>query len=483
MMDLSEYAGSDALTLAAAVRSGTVTAADLAHLAFEAAARVDPGLNAIRELYSDRLDPADLPSGGPFAGVPFLLKDLTATEAGRLHECGSLLLKGMVAESDSAFTRRCRTAGLNIIGRTSAPEFGWSASTESRLSGITRNPWNLARSAGGSSGGAASAVAAGVVPVAHASDGSGSIRNPAGWCGLVGLKPSRGRISNAPGVGMPPGGRPAQFIVSRSLRDSAAALDALSGAEPGDPFEIAAPAGGFLAALASRRRPLRISWTVTAPSGGPTEAETADAVRTTARLLESMGHQVVEAAPVFDWDQLVEAILTTASAGIAGRIDAIAAQRGLAPSTNLLQHTTFAAYQHGKTRSAADLLAAIAVLDRISRGVAGHYHGFDLNLSPTSTRTAPPHGTHDADARLASARAWSDVIHAEDAFLLMANVTGHPALSVPLHQGSDGLPIGIQLETRFGGEAQLFALAAELAEALPWAERRPGVHVAGPSHG
>jgi len=479
-MRIDEYCRLDGLQLATLVRENEVNGAELAELASNACARINPALNAIRELWTGGIDEIGRTDvDAPFYSVPFLLKDLSATAKGRLHECGSLLLNGEVAPSDSAFTAKCRLAGFNLVGRTASPEFGWSASTEGRLSGITRNPWNPDRSAGGSSGGAAAAVAAGIVPVAHASDGSGSIRNPASWCGLVGLKPSRGRISNAPAMGMPPGGRPAQFIVSRSLRDTAASLDALAGSVPGDPFEIARPEQSFLAALNDGRRRLRIAFTTQAPSGGPVSADVVAATMRTVQALSEMGHRVEEARPIYDWDGLVNAILDTASAGIARRIDLICARKGIAPSADLIQHTTLAAYRHGKTLSAGDLIAAMEYLDRLSRDVSPHFETYDVFLTPTSTCTAPPHLTHDADNATITARGWSDKIHAEDAFLLLANVTGHPAITLPLHQGDDNLPIGLHLEARCGSEAVLFSLAAELAEVFPWEHRSPPIHFAG----
>jgi amidase len=476
-MRVDEYGNLDGLSLATLVRQNEVTGAELAELAAKACARINPALNAVRELWTDGIGATDVEA--PFSGVPFLLKDLSATAQGQLHECGSLLLEGQVVASDSAFSAKCRDAGFNLMGRTASPEFGWSASTESRLAGITCNPWNPELSAGGSSGGAAAAVAAGIVPIAHASDGSGSIRNPASWCGLVGLKPSRGRVSNSPGLGMPPGGRPAQFVVSRTLRDTAAALDALAGSVPGDPFEIARPKQGFLAALNSSRRPLRIAFTTQAPSGGTVSADVVTATKKTVLALAEMGHQIEEARPIYDWDGLVDAILDTASAGIARRIDLICAAKGIVPSADLIQHTTLAAYRHGKTLSAGDLIAAMEHLDKLSRDVAKHFETYDVFLTPTSTCTAPRHRTHDADNAALTAREWSDRIHAEDAFLLLANVTGHPAFTLPLHQGVDNLPIGIHLEARCGSEATLLSLAAELGEAFPWEQRRPPIHVAG----
>jgi len=476
-MNFSDYAEHDALALAALVRSGEVSAAELSACAAEATARVNPALNAVREVYSDAVEAPDIASEGPFTGVPFLLKDLSATQAGRVCDSGSLMLKGHVATADSEIVRRMKASGLNLMGRTASPEFGWSASTESRLAGITRNPWNTERSAGGSSGGAAAAVASGIVPMAHASDGSGSIRNPAAWCGLVGLKPSRGRISSAPGIGMPPGGRPVQFVVSRTLRDSAAALDAWAGAVPGDPFAIAGLTTPCRTACTTPPGRLRIAVSTNAPNAKPVEAEVAAAVRETARRLSAMGHEVEEASPDYDWDRLVDAILTTAAAGIALRVDEIARDTGKAATPALLHHTTYETYRHGKTIPATELIAAMTHLDAVTRRVAPFFAAYDLFLTPTSLRTAPPHGTHDADTHGLRPRQWSDIIHTEDCFLLLANVTGQPAISLPLGQSADGLPIGVHLEAGFGREDLLFQVAGQLEAAMPWTSRRPPVHV------
>ncbi|MEM6693296.1 MAG: amidase [Pseudomonadota bacterium] len=476
-MKLADYVNHDALALGDLVRTGTVSAHHLANCAAEAIRLLNRDLNAVRDVYEDAVDAPDIEPIGPFAGVPFLLKDLSATQAGRVRESGSLMLKNYVAAADSEIVARMRASGLNLMGRTASPEFGWSASTESRLSGITRNPWNLARSAGGSSGGAAAAVAAGIVPIAHASDGSGSIRNPAGWCGLVGLKPSRGRISPSPGLGMPPGGRPVQFTVSRSLRDSAAALDAWAGPVPGDPFAIAPLPGPCLTACTAPPNRLRIAMSVEAPNGTPVEADVERAVSQTARTLENMGHDIVEAAPNYDWGALVDAILITAAAGIALRVDDIARMTGQTPSPDLLHHTTFETYRFGRSIPATELIAAMAHLDMVSRQVAPFFADHDLFLTPTSVRTAPPHGTHDADIEGLRPREWSDVIHNEDCFLLLANVTGQPAISLPLAESNDGLPIGIHLEAGFGREDLLFQVAGQLEQAVPWAARRPEAHL------
>ena len=482
-LDLESYASRDGLALGRLVRAGEVSAAELAALAFEAAARVNPTLNAIVELHEDRRQPPEpsSPSGAaPFAGVPLLLKDLSVTERGRRQECGSELLRGQVATQDAELVRRLRAAGFNLIGRTATPELGWSASTECRLTGVTGNPWDPARSAGGSSGGSAAAVAAGVVPVAHGSDGSGSIRNPAGWCGLVGLKPGRGRISAAPAAGMPPGARAVSFVLSRSLRDSAAALDAVHGSVPGDPFEVAPPARPYLEEIDRTPARLRIACTARPWNDRAVFAPVQVAFERTVGLLEDLGHEMVEARPSLDWAPLVDAILDSVAAGMAHRIDAAAEAMARAPSPANLQPTTWATYEHGRSMSATRLIAAIEHLDRVSRETGPFFAEHPVLLTPTSLDVAPPHGTHDAARADLTVREWSETIHAEDCFLLFANVTGQPALSLPLHQSDQGLPIGMQLMGGLGDESTLFRLGGEIERVLPWGSRRPPVHATSP---
>ncbi|MCB1380817.1 MAG: amidase [Alphaproteobacteria bacterium] len=478
-MDLEKYASLDAVALAELVRQGDTTPHELAKLAAEAAARVNPTLNAIIELYGDRITaPASPNPEQPFAGVPMLVKDLSVTQKGRLHECGSQLLKGSVSSQDSELFKRFRKAGFNIIGRTTTPEFGWSASTECRLTGTTRNPWNVERSAGGSSGGSAAAIAAGVVPIAHGSDGSGSIRNPASWCGLVGLKTTRGRISTAPHVGMPPGGRPVSFVMSRSVRDSAAVLDAVHGNIGGDPFKIAPPPRPYIEEVGRPLKPLRIAVSSDPWNGKSLSSSIRMAFDDTVQLLAELGHELVEARPSLDWSPLVDAILDTVAAGIAYRVDAASNLMGRTPSRENLQHTTWATYQHGKSLSASRLLAAIEYLDQVSRTAGPFFTEFPILLTPTSIDVAPKHGTHNADRADLSAREWSEIIHSEDCFLLLANVTGQPAISLPLHETGDGLPVGMQLMSGLGDEAILFRLAGQLEASLPWHNRRPRIHAA-----
>jgi amidase len=477
-MTLDEYASLDAVALSDCVRRGDVSAAELAELATRSAHLLNPHLNAIIELYPERIaSPEPTVSGQSFGGVPFLVKDLSITESGRLHECGSELLKGNVAQADSELVRKFRAAGLNILGRTTTPEFGWSASTECRLTGITRNPWNPGRSAGGSSGGSAAAVASGIVPAAHGSDGSGSIRNPAGWCGLVGLKTSRGRISSAPAVGMPPGGRPVSFVLTRSVRDSAAMLDAVHGNIDGDPFKVAPPSRPYFEEMLRPPGKLRIAYTCKPWNCASVSESVLHAFGETLGLLRELGHELTEVRPPMDWDSVVDSVLATGAAGIAHRVEWAAKALNRRPSPDNLQSTTWATYEHGKSLSASRLLDAIDYLDKVSRSIGVFLSEYSVLLTPTSTTEAPPHGTHDADRKDITTRQWSDTIHREDCFLLLANITGQPAISLPLQISANGLPIGMQFVGRMGDETTLFQLSAQLEALSPWQSRRPGLHV------
>ncbi|MCP3988734.1 MAG: amidase, partial [Actinomycetia bacterium] len=321
-MNLGEYANRDATELARLVREGEVRPAELAGLAIEACEKVNGALNGVIEIYDDAADQPDVPPGSDqlLAGVPYLRKDIGATEQGRLVEMGSRLCEGMVAPRDSFYTVRAKAAGLRYLGRSTTSELGLHGTAETLACGATSNPWDTARVAGGSSGGAAAMVAAGVVPMAHASDGAGSIRIPAACCGLVGLKPSRGRVTGGPAMGHPR--LTTELVVSRTVRDTAAALDALAGSEPGEPFDIAEPDVAWISSMQTDPGRLRIAVSALVPDGSPVDPQVADNVWATARMLEGLGHEIVEAAPDYGYERLREtfgdlfAVIATAAVPI-----------------------------------------------------------------------------------------------------------------------------------------------------------------------
>ncbi|CAN5297201.1 amidase family protein [soil metagenome] len=474
-MNLSEYASYDGLGLAGLVRRKDVSSRELCSLALDSIARVNPTLNAVIETFPDRaaLEPQ---SSGPFTGVPFLVKDFPI-EAGVRAEMGSELAAGFTAAADSEYMLRLRRAGLINLGRTTTSEFGLAALTVSRHTGVTRNPWDPARSTAGSSGGSAAAVAAGIVPMASGGDGGGSIRNPASFCGLVGLKPTRGRISLGPDTGDPYSGMVVAFALTRSVRDCAALLDAVEGPGIGDPFELARPASPYLTEAVRPPGRLRIAFTTDVWSGLPLDPEVSAAVRATAKTLEAMGHSVVEASPEFDYAKFLSAQIDLWCGHTAAGIEAVGQALGRTPSARNLQSTTWAVYMAGKSLPATTLVAAEEHYNVVTRQVAGFLSRYDVLLTPTNTCLPLPLETHHLDAPGATVKDLFDHLAPIETYTALLNGTGHPAMSLPLHASRTGLPIGMQFVAGFGQEATLIRLAASLETALPWGGRTPPVHV------
>ena len=478
-MKLAEYARYDGLGLADLVRQGQVTSRELGRLALDAVEAVNPTLNCVIQTLPERL--VDLRDesvpNGPFKGVPFLIKDLLLFERGVLSEAGSLLAEGLLADHDSELIVRFRSAGLVNLGRTTTPELGFSSATSSKLCGLTRNPWNPERISGGSSGGAAVAVASGVVPMAHGSDGGGSIRSPACFNGLVGLKPTRGRISEAPDAADPLSGLAVNFAITRTVRDCAAMLDAVSGPAPGDPHMAPPPPHPFLSALGVPPRNLRIAFTTKTFSGAPIDPHIVRAIEDTVALLERMGFAVQEAMPAIEWSAFTRANNVVWTAHLAHFCDVLGAMLDRSPSESNLQRTTWACYAFGKSLSSSDLLGALDVYNVVSRDIGRFFEDVDVFVTPTCTRLAPPHAAFDPDQAF-DAEGWIEHLFALEMFCVLFNVTGQPAISLPLHQAPDGSQIGVQLVAKFGDDEGLLRLAAALEEALPWRERRPPIHVA-----
>jgi amidase len=479
-VNLREYAGYDGLGLADLVRRKEVAPKELAGLALEGIEKVNGELNAVLETFSDEragLRLEDIPEGA-FRGVPFLIKDLVLTRKGTRQESGSALAKGFVADHDSELMIRFRRAGLVTLGRTATPELGLSCTTECRHTGAVRNPWDTSRMTGGSSGGSAASVAAGAVPIAHANDGGGSIRNPASCCGLVGLKPSRGRVPAGPDYGDLLNGLGVEFAVTRTLRDCAALFDAVQGPALGDPYAVPAPERPYLEELARDPGRLRIAFTGVPWSGVPVDADVVEAVERTAAIAEQMGHAVTEASPELDWPFFMDATFDLWCAYVTHAVDAIAGALDRVPSEANLQHTIWACHRYGQGLSAEDLLRTLDALNLVCRSVAPFFQDYDILMTPTCALVPQPLGTYDADAPELDARGWNDHLFSFDPFLPLFNATGQPAISLPLHESREGLPLGVQLVARCYDEATLFRLGARLEEALPWRDQRPGVHVA-----
>lgn len=472
-MTLEEYSRLDACALAELVRKGELEPHEPAEAALRAIEALDPSLGAIVETFPERVRKAR--RDGPLAGVPFLRKDLILQEQGVTIEFGSRLAAGMRGGATAALARLQDEAGLVSLGRTTTPELGFSVTTESAMCGRTRNPWDPERSAGGSSGGAAAAVASGMVPVAHANDGGGSIRIPAGCCGLVGLKPTRGRVSPGPGRASILFGLGIEHAVTRTVRDCAALLDATLGTVPGDPYAIPPPERSYARELGAPTGRLRIAVTARAWSGAPIDPQVADAVLGVARLCEGLGHHVEECGPRIEPERFDAANLAYWCASTAFAVRRIAAATGRVAGIGTLEPQTLACYEHGLSLSAADLFAAEDALNRVSRQVADLFSEWDLLLTPTIARRTAPLGAFADAAAEGSARAWSDAIFAYAPFTALFNATGQPAISLPLAEDGDGLPIGVQFVARFGEEARLFRLASHLEEARPWIARRPRI--------
>ena len=472
-----DLAGMDATAQADLVRSGEASPSELVEAAIGRVEALNPQVNAvIHPLFEDARQAArgELPDG-PFRGVPFLLKDLGATLAGQPQHMGMEFLRkrGFRAPTDTYLAQRFRAAGFVTIGKTNTPELGILPTTEPRAYGASRNPWDPERSTGGSSGGSAAAVAAGMVPVAHANDGGGSIRIPASECGLVGLKPTRQRTSEGPLIGDNMSGLTVELVVSHSVRDTAAILDAVHGPAPGDPYLAPTPARPYADELGADPGRLRIAlWTepITDHTADP---EVVAAARAAAAALEGLGHTIEEPAlgELVEFD-LIETFLVRWAAGQAAIFSQLGEIAGEPIGPDDVEPLTWALAEQGRATSAGAYLEAVGAHQMMSRLIAGlHETGFDLILSPTLGEPPPPLGTFDdsgPDPLEAIQRAALTAT-----FTAAYNATGQPAISLPLGSSADGLPIGVQLAAAFGREDLLIRVASQLEEAEPWADRRP----------
>ena len=466
----------DALGLAGLVAKRKVSPSELLEAAIARAEALNPRFNFMAQKHYDfgRTAIAKGLPKGPFTGVPLLLKDLHTHIAGELSEGGSRLYKGYRAPVTSELVRRYQAAGFAIFGKTTTPEYGLTGTTENKLTGDTRNPWNPAHSSGGSSGGAAAAVAAGVIPAAHASDGGGSIRIPASCCGLFGLKPSRGRVPMGPLRTEGWGGLSTNHAITRSVRDSAAMLDASHGIEPGSRYGAPSPADSFLSQVGKHPGKLRIALMTRPISGSPVDGECLDAARTAAKLCDSLGHHVEEAgleldAALLGWASFV-LIGPAVAADIADRAKAL----GIAAGPDVVEPVTLAFAEYGKTFTAIDAARASGVLQDAAIRVARFMERFDVILTPTLA--APPIALGRINLTPdCGFQEWGQRAAVYSPFCQLANLTGQPAMSVPLAQAKSGLPIGVMFTGRYGDEALLYRLAGQLEKALPWAGKRPQI--------
>ncbi len=478
MANLDDLAFMDATAQADLVKTKEASPLELVEAAIQRIEKLNPKLNAvITPMYDIAMEAAKGPiPDGPFSGVPFLLKDLGAMYEGVETCLGTNILKGLfIPDHDSELTIRQKKAGLITLGKTNTPEFGILPTTEPAAFGASRNPWDINRTTGGSSGGSAAAVASGMVPMAHANDGGGSIRIPASCCGLFGLKPTRARNPLGPDFGDMISGLISEHVVSRSVRDSAVLLDATAGPDLGDPYWAPPQERPYLEEINTKPGKLRIGFSTEMLIGGSPHQDCIQAVKETAALCESLGHHVEEAAPEVSGDPaaIEQSFTVLWTAGIAANINVIAALGGIKPTADMFEPLTFALYEQGQTYSASDYLHAVTAMQSISREVAKAFTDYDVMLTPVLAKPPVPIGTFDApkDDPMAP---WAEVVQFAP-YTAIFNATGQPAMSVPLFWNDEGLPIGSHFVAPFGDEATLFRLAAQLEEARPWASKRPSV--------
>jgi Asp-tRNA(Asn)/Glu-tRNA(Gln) amidotransferase A subunit family amidase len=472
MSGFADYERYDALGLADLVRRREVTPNDLLEAALARVAARNPVINAVTmplEDYARKAIAAGLPDG-PFRGVPYLMKDLTTSIAGvRMTRGSRFFTDSPAATADSEHVTRLKRAGLVIFGRTNTCELGLSLTCEPQLHGPTKNPWDPARISGGSSGGAAAATGARIVPMAHATDGFGSIRAPAACCGVIGLKPTRGRNTMAPFSGEGLGGLSCEHAVTLSVRDCAALLDATSGPGAGDPYVAPPPARPFLTEAGADAGHLRIAFTRKSPNGAKVGADSLGALDATAKLCAELGHQVEEADPTVDGDQIVPAFLTLIAANTVVNIEGH--PTGKTPIADEFEKVTWAMYERGKRVSGPDYVRATQTAHRLGRQMASFHATYDVLLTPGLAAPAVKLGW--IDMMLEDAAEYWRRVFTFSPFTVWFNLTGQPAMMLPLGTSEAGLPLATQLVGRYGDEATLFRLAAQLESARPWFDRKP----------
>jgi Asp-tRNA(Asn)/Glu-tRNA(Gln) amidotransferase A subunit family amidase len=467
MIAFQEYVSADATAWADRVRRGEVTAAEVLEAAIARAEAVNPRINAIStRIYEHARESAKrAPGSGPLAGVPWAMKDMSQTMQGVPLTNGSRSYIGFVGAEDSVLVQRFRAAGLNIFCTTTAPEFGAAATTESTLHGATRNPWNLSRTSGGSSGGASALVAAGVLPAAHATDGGGSIRGPAACCGLFGLKPSRGRVPIAPGRTEGWFGCSVSHAVTRSVRDSAVILDVSHGPEPGSRYIARPPKGTFSQAVRQSPGRLRVAFHWQTRDDVVPDPECIAGVEAAAKLCEELGHFVEPAAPSLDHRSLAVAFGRMVAACTAAAAHDRARGLGVDVAKLELEQVTREYLALADRLTALDMLAVEDTFQTAALTMSQFQDKYDVVLTPTMGRPPVPLGTA---CLMQSAKAYAEATIPFSCFTALANETGQPAMTVPLHWSKDGLPIGAQFAARTGEEELLFSLAAQLEQARPW---------------
>jgi amidase len=472
---MDDYANYDGLGLAELVRNKEVSPAELVEAAIARIERHNGTLNAVvYKGFEDarRQARGELPMG-PFHGVPFLIKDLGMPVAGWPRTCGSRFARDLVDKEDGGLTRRYRASGVIPLGKTNTPEFGITGTTESGLLGPCRNPWNPDHIAGGSSGGAAAAVAAGMVPLAHASDGLGSIRIPAACCGLVGLKVTRDRNPNLPDGYDYALGNVVDHVVSRTVRDSAAMLDATGVPEPGAPYPAPPKARPYLEEVAAAPGRLRIAWSSETPSGRPIDPEVQAALEATAQLLKDLGHEVIERGLGIDYRALYASRGPAGAANFAAGMARLIEEIGREPEESELEPLTWASYKAGLRQTGADVMRSLQETRMLNRATLAAFEDIDVYLCPVMGEPPPAIGVIDPvnlepkEVNRRQGRVFP--------FTPPFNFSGQPSMSLPLAMSASGLPIGMMFTAKYADEATLFRLAGQLEKEAPWKDRRPQV--------
>jgi len=467
------YSDYDAIGLADLIARREISAEELLSAVRDRVEAANPRVNAFSQQFFDKAA-AGIRSGlppGPLSGVPFALKDLGQDLAGTVTSAGSRLWRERVAAADTTLVRRYKQAGLVIVGKTATPELGLTTTTESVLHGLTRNPWNLERTAGGSSGGSAVAVALRLLPAAHATDGGGSIRIPASCCGLFGLKPTRGRVPLGPVQFEGWNGLSSHHAITVTVRDSAALLDLTAGAELGSPFFVPRPERPYLEELRLAPGQLRVALAIEPPPGLPLDPECRRAATNAAALCAALGHIVEEAPLPVDADVARNALITIVNVSVARAIEDAASAVGRPVTEADVEPMTWTISERGRGVDARAYARAIGVTHQVGLAMATFHERYDVVLSPTLG--SPPVALGVLSLSAPDPRAMARALREFGPYTALYNVTGQPSMSVPLHWTADGLPVGVMFSSRFGDEATLFRLAAQLEEARPWAHRRP----------
>ena len=470
---LRTYAESDGLGLAQLVHKGEVAPIELVEAAVVTIEKLNPSLNAvIHKLYDMGRDAAaSVDRESLFAGVPYLLKELATSWNGAPNTNSSYYLKDVVADFDAEVVTRLKRAGFLLVGKSNAPENGWSITTEPKLYGATVNPWKSDLTAGGSSGGSCAAVASGMVPIAESSDAAGSIRVPASCCGVVGLKPSRGRVTMAPFADVWHGG--AYFLANtKTIRDTAAYLDAVAGALPGDPYQPPVPDRSWLDLSREAPGKLRIGYSVTPPDGRAIDPEVKQTLLETVKVLEGLGHDVEEHNMALDADQAWKTYTHMSCVQTAAIFEWLSALVGRPATKDDVEPVTWAIIERGRETSGIRHISDVEAVRQLGRSICLDLDAYDVYLTPTLTQLPRPVGYYDMSMTDLDAynALWTDGV-----FTFPFNMSGQPAMSIPLGMSKGGVPIGVQAVGRYGDEATLLAMAAVLEQEMPWKQRHPPI--------